>query len=96
METKNLALDHSDNVLSRADEITLLDMVSEDVGAIRGLLSVKTGHLDDENLTRILAKRVSKDVHNMYLELDISDIPKLKSFSRYLCETLKGIRKEKI
>ena len=86
-----LSLDHPDRALTRFDEITLHDMVRENVGALQGLLRVKTMNLPDNDPIHLKVDEEVKKLQDDYRVLDIKDSDKLKAFSQYLYARLKEV-----
>ena len=86
-----LSLDHPDRALTRFDEITLHDMVRENVGALQGLLRVKTMNLPDNDPIHLKVDEEVKKLQDDYRVLDIKDADKLKAFSQYLYARLKEV-----
>jgi hypothetical protein len=93
---EELSLEHPDRVLTRFDEITLLDIVHENVGAIKGLLFVKTRHLPESDVIHLKVEAEVKKLNEEYRQLDVHNQEKLKAFSRKVNDRLRGIRNGEI
>lgn len=93
---KYVSLFHPDRVLTRFDEITVHDIVRENVGEVRAFLSVETMHLPDNDPVRVKVNAEIQKLQEDYHNLNMDNIDEYKIFGRYLYKRLKEIDDGKI